>query len=63
MREYTKALDAIQDAAEHDDEQKNTAEITQQMMKIQQGIQSQRSTETDEQAFARAMKDPEVAEM
>jgi stress-induced-phosphoprotein 1 len=63
MREYNKALDAIQDAAEHDDEQKNTAEITQQMIKIQQAIQSQRSTETDEQTFARAMKDPEVAEI
>ena len=63
MREYNKALDAIQEAGEHDDDQTNTQEITSQIIKIQQAIQSQRASETEEETFARAMKDPDVAEM
>jgi stress-induced-phosphoprotein 1 len=63
MREFNKSMDAIQLAAEHDDDHKSTSEIQQQMIKIQQAVTSERAGETDEQAFARAMKDPEVAEM
>lgn len=63
MREYTKALDAIQLAAEHDDEHKSTTEIQQHMIKIQQAMMSERAGETDEQTMARAMKDPEVAQI
>jgi hypothetical protein len=63
MREYTKALAAIQDAAEHDDEQKNTSEIQQQMYKINQAMSQERAGETEEQTLQRAMKDPEVAEI
>jgi stress-induced-phosphoprotein 1 len=63
MRENIKALSAIQAAAEADTEQKNTAEIQQQMIKINQAMSAERANETDEQAFQRAMKDPEVAEI
>jgi stress-induced-phosphoprotein 1 len=63
MREHSKALSAIQDAAEHDDEHKHTAEIQQQMIKINQAMAAERAGETDEQAFQRAMRDPEVAEI
>jgi hypothetical protein len=63
MRENTKALDACQAAAEADSEGKHTTEIQQQMYKINQAMAEQRAGETDEQAFARAMKDPEVAEI
>jgi stress-induced-phosphoprotein 1 len=63
MREYTKALAAIQEAAEHDDEHKNTSEIQQQMYKINQAMAQERAGETEEQTLQRAMKDPEVAEI
>lgn len=63
MREHTKALDAAQLAAEHDDDHKSTAEIQQQMLKIQQAMADERANETDEQTLQRAMKDPEIAEI
>lgn len=63
MREHTKALDAAQLAAEHDDDHKSTAEIQQQIIKIQQALAAERSNETDEETLQRAMKDPEVAEI
>jgi stress-induced-phosphoprotein 1 len=63
MQEHSKALTAIQEAAEHDDEHKNTAEIQQQMIKINQAMSQARANETDEQTLARAMKDPEIAEI
>jgi stress-induced-phosphoprotein 1 len=63
MREFNKALSAIQHAAEMDDDSKNTAEIQAQMMKIHQAMESERAGETDEQTFNRAMKDPEIAEI
>lgn len=61
MREYTKALEAIQEATDHDTERKHAGEISQQEMKIQQAIWNQRGNETQEETLERAMRDPEVA--
>lgn len=48
-------------AAEHDADGKNTAEIQQQMFKCNQALSSQRAGESEEETMARAMRDPEVA--
>ncbi|TFY60717.1 hypothetical protein EVG20_g7325 [Dentipellis fragilis] len=61
MRDYTKAMDAIQEATEHDDDAKHTSEIQSQMFKIQQALSQQRAGESDQEALERAMRDPEVA--
>ncbi|KAJ7590743.1 activator of Hsp70 and Hsp90 chaperone [Mycena floridula] len=61
MREYTKAIEAIQEATDHDTERKHTAEISQQEMKCQQALFSQRGSESQEETLERAMRDPEVA--
>ncbi|KAG5715620.1 Heat shock protein sti1 like protein, partial [Termitomyces sp. T112] len=61
MREYTKSLEAIQEARDVDEEHKHTSEIQQQEFKVQQAIFSQRGEETQEQTLERAMRDPEVA--
>lgn len=61
MREYTKALDAVQEAQEHDTEHQHAKEIAQQEAKIQQALWSQRGEETTEETLQRAMRDPEVA--
>jgi stress-induced-phosphoprotein 1 len=61
MRDYTKAIEAIQEAKEHDIEHKHTAEISQQEMKCQQALFSQRGEESQEETLQRAMRDPEVA--
>ena len=61
MRDYTKALEAVQEAEEHDPEHKHTAEILAQERKCQQALFSQRQGESSEEALERAMRDPEVA--
>ncbi|KAG8218324.1 activator of Hsp70 and Hsp90 chaperone [Butyriboletus roseoflavus] len=61
MREYSKALEALQAASTADTADAHTAEIQAQEMKIQQALFSQRAGETEEQTLERAMKDPEVA--
>jgi len=61
MRDYTQAMEAAQEATEHDTERKHTAEISQQELKCQQALFSQRGTETQEETLERAMRDPEVA--
>ncbi|GHJ89129.1 hypothetical protein NliqN6_5531 [Naganishia liquefaciens] len=61
MKEYTKAIQACQDALEADTDKKHTREIEQQMQKCMMETYAQRSNETDEQTLERAMKDPEVA--
>ncbi|WFC99892.1 Hsp90 cochaperone [Malassezia yamatoensis] len=65
MKEYTKALEAIQIAADVDKEQSNTnqREIQAQNSKCMNALYSQRSTETEEQTLERAMRDPEVAQI
>lgn len=61
MRDYTKAIEAIQEAEEHDEEHKHRSEIQQQVHKCQQALFSQRSGENEEETLQRAMRDPEVA--
>ncbi|KAF7354943.1 Heat shock protein sti1 [Mycena sanguinolenta] len=63
MRDYTKAIEAAQEAREHDPENKHTREISEQEMKCQQALFSQRGTETQEETLERAMRDPEVAQI
>lgn len=61
MRDYTKALEAVQEAEEHDEEHKHKSEIQQQVYKCQQALFTQRSGENEEETLQRAMRDPEVA--
>ncbi|KAM6495682.1 activator of Hsp70 and Hsp90 chaperone [Amanita muscaria] len=61
MREYAKALDALQGATEHDTDHQHTKEIAQQELKVQQALYTQHSEETSEQTLERAMRDPEIA--
>lgn len=65
MKDYTKALEAIQRATDVDNEQeggaKNQAEIQAQSSKCMNAIYAQRSGETEEQTLERAMRDPDVA--
>jgi stress-induced-phosphoprotein 1 len=61
MRDYTKAIEAIQEAEAHDTEQKHKSEIQQQVFKCQQALFSQREGESEEETLQRAMRDPEVA--
>ena len=61
MKEYTKAMEAAGQASEADVEKKHTAEIEGQLMKINQEVYKERSSETEEQTLQRAMRDPEIA--
>lgn len=61
MRDYTKAIEAIQEAEEHDEESKHKSEIQQQAYKCQRALFAQRSGESEEETLQRAMRDPEVA--
>ncbi|EEB86873.1 hypothetical protein MPER_16019, partial [Moniliophthora perniciosa FA553] len=61
MREHTKALEAVQEATEHDTDGKNVKELQQLEYKIQMALYKERGEETQEQTLERAMRDPEVA--
>lgn len=61
MRDYTKSIEAAEQAAEADEEKKHTKEIQEQVGKCQQALFSQREGESEEETLARAMRDPEVA--
>lgn len=61
MRDYIKAIEALQEAAEHDESKAHTKEIQEQIWKCQQAQFSQREGESDEDVMQRAMRDPEVA--
>ncbi|KAI0637715.1 putative stress-induced protein STI1 [Trametes polyzona] len=63
MREYTKAIEAVQLAADVDEEKKHTREIQEQMLKCQQALYSQREGESEEETLQRAMRDPEIAQI
>ena len=60
MREYIKAIEAVQYAAEIDDGS-NTKEIQQQLIKCNQALSAQRAGESEQETLERAMRDPEVA--
>ena len=61
MRDYTKAMEALQQAEDEDEEKKHVKEIQDQMFKCQQAMLSQREGESEEETLQRAMRDPEVA--
>lgn len=61
MRDYTKAIEAVEQAAEADTERKHTREIQEQVIKCQQELFKQREGENEEETLARAMRDPEIA--
>ncbi|CAK9786303.1 unnamed protein product [Cutaneotrichosporon oleaginosum] len=63
MRDNTKALETLQRAMDADTEGKHSKEISSNMNRVMQELQAQRSTETDEETYSRAMRDPEVAEI
>lgn len=63
MKELTPALETLQKAMDKDTEKKHAREIETNMNKILMELQTQRSTETDEETYNRAMRDPEVAEI
>jgi stress-induced-phosphoprotein 1 len=60
MREYGKALTAIEAAAMRDDKQAHTSEIASQIRKVNAADSASRQGESDEEAYARAMRDPEI---
>ena len=61
MRDYTKALEVMQEASDADTEHKHGKEIQDLVNKCQQALYSQRAGETDEETLQRAMRDPEIA--
>lgn len=61
MREYVKAIEALQEAAEHDETKAHTKEIQEQIWKCQQAQFTQREGESDDDVMQRALRDPEVA--
>jgi len=63
LREYTKALEALDVAREHDEAagSKSTREIQDLAYKIHSAISAQRANETEQETMERAMRDPEVA--
>lgn len=60
MKDHTAALETLQKAAEADKDHKHTNELQSNMAKVMGELQAQRSTETDEETYERAMRDPEV---
>lgn len=63
MREYTRALEALQAGTDHDENGQNAREIQQTEFKVQQALFTQRGTESSEETLNRAMRDPEVAQI
>ncbi|KAH9950093.1 activator of Hsp70 and Hsp90 chaperone [Amylocystis lapponica] len=63
MRDYTKAIEAVQQAAEIDTDNKHSREIQDQVVKCQQELFTQRSDENEEETLQRAMRDPEIAKI
>ncbi|OJT13177.1 Heat shock protein sti1 -like protein [Trametes pubescens] len=61
MRDYLKAIEVVEQAADIDEEKKHTREIGEQVAKCQQALMSQRQGETEEETLQRAMRDPEIA--
>lgn len=61
MRDYTKAMETLQQTTDLDEEHKHTREIQELMIKCQQAVFSEREGENEEQTLQRAMRDPEIA--
>ncbi|BGP04184.1 Heat shock protein STI1 [Rhodotorula toruloides] len=63
MKDFDKAYAAIEEAMEKDESNAHTKEISQQFSKVTSALSSSRAGETDEQTYARAMRDPEVQQI
>ncbi|CAO1638470.1 unnamed protein product [Sympodiomycopsis kandeliae] len=65
MKEHSKALEAIQKGEDIDKSSgsTNSKEIQSLQQKIHMAMYAERSNETDEETFARASKDPKVAQL
>ncbi|KAF8529244.1 activator of Hsp70 and Hsp90 chaperone [Hysterangium stoloniferum] len=63
MKEYTKAMQAVQEAQDADEEKKHKREIDEQLQKITMALYSQRADESEEDTIQRAMRDPEIAQI
>ncbi|KAI0253162.1 activator of Hsp70 and Hsp90 chaperone [Lactifluus subvellereus] len=63
LREYTKALEALDVAREQDEAtgSKSAREIQELSFKIQSAMSAQRANETEQETMERAMRDPEIA--
>jgi len=61
MKDYTKAIEAIQRAADVDTEKKHEKEIRDQMTRCEMEMYNQRAGESEEETLQRAMRDPEIA--
>jgi alcohol dehydrogenase class IV len=63
LREYTKALEALEVAREQDEAagSKSSREIQELSFKIQSANSAERANETEQETMDRAMRDPEVA--
>lgn len=61
MREYVKAIEAVQEAVEHDETNAHIKEIQEQIWKCQQAQFAQREGESENDVMDRALRDPEVA--
>jgi hypothetical protein len=60
MKRYDEAISAAEEASEKDENKKNSAEIQRELKKAVSAKFAERSTETEEETLARAMRDPEV---
>lgn len=63
MKEYKKAIDALNAAEAHDPEKKNAKEISGHLSKFYAAESGERANETDEQRLERAMRDPEIQQI
>lgn len=61
MKEYSKCLDALNDATEADTEGKSHGEIESLTRKCMQTMYAAREGETEEETMARIQRDPEVS--
>ncbi|KAH9918139.1 activator of Hsp70 and Hsp90 chaperone [Fomitopsis serialis] len=61
MKDFTKAIEAIQRAADVDTEKKHDREIREQMTRCEMEMYNQRAGESEEETLQRAMRDPEIA--
>ncbi|KAF8499308.1 hypothetical protein JB92DRAFT_2982479 [Gautieria morchelliformis] len=61
MKEYTKAMQAVQEAQDADEEGKHKREIDEQTQKVTMALYTQRAGESEEETLQRAMRDPEIA--
>lgn len=60
MKEFTKSLTSIELAANLDTTRKHSSEINSQTRKVALALSTERAGESEEESYARAMRDPEI---